>query len=105
MKIRCLNCGKDIELEMENMFKDELDYNVVCPKCSADFNIDVYSAKYDKGDRVYYLDMAGVEAVGTIDDVIYTEPYKWNKDIKPLYLVKDYQYLRTEEEILELVED
>ena len=60
------------------------------------------NAKYKVGDKVYYLDMQGVEAVGTIADITHTEIYSWNDKIVPLYLISNYGYLRTEEEIIEL---
>ena len=60
------------------------------------------NAKYKVGDKVYYLDMQGVEAVGTIADITHTEIYSWNDKIVPLYLISNYGYLRTEEEILDL---
>lgn len=64
--------------------------------------VNLADAKYKVGDKVYYLDMQGIEAVGTIADITHTEIYPWNDKIVPLYLISGYQYLRTEEEIVEL---
>ena len=60
------------------------------------------NSKYKKGDRVFYLDIGGDENVATISEVTYTEVYSWNDEIKPLYMMNTYPYLRTEEEILDL---
>lgn len=60
------------------------------------------NSKYKKGDKVFYLDIGGDENVATISEVTYTEIYPWNDEIKPLYMMNTYPYLRTEEEILDL---
>ena len=39
MKVKCLNCG--YEFEVENYNEDELGKFVICPECESSFDIDV----------------------------------------------------------------
>ena len=60
----------------------------------------VLNTKYKVGDKVFYLDITGDEKVGTINEVLATDVYKWNKEVKPLYLLSSSPYYRSEDEIL-----
>ena len=88
-----LECMEVEAVEVENEAEDTM-ANMIAEAMA--------NAKYKVGDKVYYLDMQGVEAVGTIGEVTHTEIYSWNDKIVPLYLISNYGYLRTEEEILDL---
>lgn len=56
--------------------------------------------KYKVGDRVCYIDHMKEHRIGTIKDVERTYD-----ETRNLYLMKNYPYLRYEEEILSIVKD
>lgn len=39
MKVKCLNCG--YEFELEKCYNDELGDFAVCPECESSFDVDV----------------------------------------------------------------
>ena len=112
MKVRCLNCGYEFDGEI---FEDELGAFSNCPKCESSFDVDVNelnmeenkmerTPKYNVGDTVIYLDLAKDCNVATITKVEETDVHEWNKDkeVKFLYSLKEFPYLRYEEEIVGL---
>lgn len=60
--------------------------------------------KYNVGDKVIYLDLQKICDVATITEIELMEEYEWNKEAKFLYSLKEYPYLRYEEEIVGLYE-
>lgn len=70
-----------------------------------DMNEKVKAApKYKVGDRVKYYDVHNVKRRGFIIEVSETDVYEWNKDKeqKYVYLLSSSDYLRYEEDIIEL---
>lgn len=55
--------------------------------------------KYREKERVYYIDIDGVEKVGKIQKIYETYVSDWNNVIKPLYIVGSCLYLRDEKDI------
>ena len=66
-----------------------------------DFEMEV-AAKYNERDRVVYLDVDGLEKVGTISVVSKTDVHPWCTEAKPLYMLSTSPCLRGEEDIIEL---
>lgn len=63
------------------------------------------NARYKVGDEVIYLDSYGYKLEGVISDIEWTEIHEWNKEIKPLYSINNYPYLRGEEQIIKVCDN
>lgn len=57
MKDKCLNCGKDVEIEKINI--DELGKHATCPDCGSSFDVDIEIEK-ERGITISNLKKIGV---------------------------------------------
>lgn len=52
MKIKCLQCG--YEFELESASNDELGWHTICPECEGSFDIDIKDYLVPNGTKVFY---------------------------------------------------
>ena len=45
MKVKCLNCG--YEFELEKIYEDDIGTFTVCPDCKSSFDVDIDYSKYE----------------------------------------------------------